>query len=392
MNACAMLLASLTLVLAAASCAFGERPTTTATQHYSSNYWAARVKFLSAAREAGATVHQYQHPTAKGPDGKPLFTDVVLLGPADAENVLVVISGTHGVEGFCGSAVQTGLLRNGLAKQLPDGVRVVFIHALNPYGFAWLRRFNEDSVDENRNYVDHGKLHSNDEYDDISIYIVPEDCSDKGLEQALEELIKYGNLHSEKALQDAITRGQYKHPTGLHYGGKGPTWSNRLLHKIVKQHISPAKRVVLIDVHTGLGEHCAAVCIMNEKPCSDAYRRARKWWGDRVESTKDGSISSDPTGTLKYAFARMFPAGTEVTATSLEFGTLPPKQVFRAMQAENCLHHHGQPDDCRAKKAKLALLRAFYPDEHEWKNAVWKQSREVVAQALNGIADLKEHD
>jgi hypothetical protein len=31
----------------------------------------------------------------------------------------------------------------------------------------------------------------------------------------------------------------------------------------------------------------------------------------------------------------------EVTAISLEFGTMPPMEVFQAMQAENWLHHHG---------------------------------------------------
>ena len=38
-------------------------------------------------------------------------------GPADASRMLIVISGVHGVEGFCGSAIQTGML----LLETPDG-------------------------------------------------------------------------------------------------------------------------------------------------------------------------------------------------------------------------------------------------------------------------------
>ena len=32
-------------------------------------------------------------------------------------------------------------------------LRCVLLHALNPYGFAWLRRVNEHNVDLNRNFL-----------------------------------------------------------------------------------------------------------------------------------------------------------------------------------------------------------------------------------------------
>jgi hypothetical protein len=339
-------------------------------------------------------VHQYRHSTAKGPDGQPLFADVALLGPADAANVVVVISGTHGVEGFCGSAVQTGLLRSGLAEQLPDGVRVVFIHAINPYGFAWLRRFNEDNVDLNRNFVDHAQPYpKNEEYDKLANAIAPPDCTEAALRRARSKLFDYAKRHGETALQAAITQGQYNHPTGLFYGGGRPVWSNKLVHKIVHEHLAGSRNVVLIDIHTGLGDCGEGKCLMSEPPGSAAVCRARSCWGDRVESTRTGeSISADLTGAGKYAFARMLPAGTEVTAISLEFGTCKPTVVFFAMQAENCLCHHGTPGDLRAKEVKTELRRVFYPDMDDWKNAAWKQSREIVAQALGGAANLKEHD
>ncbi len=60
--------------------------------------------------------------------------------------------GLHGVEGFFGSAVQLACLEHWLSAEAPS-VKYVFLHGLNPYGFAWRRRFDENNVDPNRNFL-----------------------------------------------------------------------------------------------------------------------------------------------------------------------------------------------------------------------------------------------
>ena len=52
------------------------------------------------------TVSHYVHPVARGVQGEELAIDVATLGRADAPNVLLLTSATHGVEGFCGSGCQ----------------------------------------------------------------------------------------------------------------------------------------------------------------------------------------------------------------------------------------------------------------------------------------------
>ena len=71
---------------------------------FSSSYSEARGKFLEASRAAGAAVESYRNPQA-GPWSEPLAIDISLLGPKDARSILVLISGTHGVEVFAGSAL-----------------------------------------------------------------------------------------------------------------------------------------------------------------------------------------------------------------------------------------------------------------------------------------------
>jgi hypothetical protein len=60
------------------------------------------------------------------------------------------------VEGFCGSGVQVFALHDQEWRDLAhaEGVAVLYIHALNPYGFSHLRRATHENVDLNRNFHD----------------------------------------------------------------------------------------------------------------------------------------------------------------------------------------------------------------------------------------------
>ena len=78
--------------------------------HFSQTYAEARDKFLAAARMRGAKLMQHVHPSARGAAGEKLSMDFALLGSADAPSLLLLISGTHGVEGFCGSGCQVALM------------------------------------------------------------------------------------------------------------------------------------------------------------------------------------------------------------------------------------------------------------------------------------------
>jgi hypothetical protein len=97
----------------------------------------------------------HAHPLL-GRDGELLAMDVARFGAADAPAVLILSSGCHGVEGYCGSGVQNALLADAgfHAAAARAGVALLYIHALNPYGFSWLRRTTHENVDLNRNFQD----------------------------------------------------------------------------------------------------------------------------------------------------------------------------------------------------------------------------------------------
>jgi hypothetical protein len=141
---------------------------------FADTYAGARDKFLSAARAARCDLFIYRLPNHMGPDGQELTIDVGKLGSAEPQALLVLISGTHGVEGFCGSGCQVGFLIDRLYEALPVNCGALLVHALNPYGFAWLRRVNEDNIDLNRNFHDFSKdLPSCSAYEELHEWLVP---------------------------------------------------------------------------------------------------------------------------------------------------------------------------------------------------------------------------
>ena len=155
---------------------------------FSSSYSEAREKFQQAVAAAGGRAESFKHPDF-GPGGEELATDAVWFGPSEASRVLVLISGTHGVEGYCGSGAQIDWLRREEFKLLPSDTGALIIHAINPHGFAWTRRVNEDNVDVNRNWVDFSApLPSNPGYVELAEILCPTKWTVEALEATARDM------------------------------------------------------------------------------------------------------------------------------------------------------------------------------------------------------------
>ena len=119
---------------------------------FTESYAEARGKFLAAALDAGARLHSYGRDDLKGSAGEPLLCDVAILGPENAPRAAIAITGTHGIEGFTGSAVLHRWLTSRRSAQHND-VKVVLVHAINPWAFSHKTRTTENNVDLNRNFI-----------------------------------------------------------------------------------------------------------------------------------------------------------------------------------------------------------------------------------------------
>jgi len=93
-----------------------------ASPHFAQTYAEARDKFLAAGAERGARMFRDVHPSERGAQGEELSIDGAKIGDDKAPALLLLTSGTHGVEGLCGSGCQAALLADRLfAKVGPAG-------------------------------------------------------------------------------------------------------------------------------------------------------------------------------------------------------------------------------------------------------------------------------
>lgn len=353
---------------------------------FSKSYAEAREKFCAAAASAGAALRSKRNPTT-GPDGGALFMDIARLGPADAERMLVLTSATHGIEGYCGSGAQIAWLRSGGPAALPANTGALLIHAVNPHGFAWTRRVNEDNVDLNRNFVDHSKPYpKNPGYVELADAIKPPRWDEISLAGAQNKIDAFIQANGMFGFQQAVSGGQYSHKDGVFFGGNRPTWSNMTIRETVREELSRAKRIGIIDFHTGLGPFGHGEMIATAAPGSPAMARTKQWYGDELTSPEGGtSTSAVVVGVMVDAFGQEAPFA-EVTSIALEYGTYPVLEVLQAVRQDNWLHVHGKLDSAQGLEMKAFMRERFFPADDRWKEMVWSRAEEVIGRALKGLA------
>ena len=353
---------------------------------FAQSYAEARQKFLAAAQAAGLSVRSHVHPR-RGRDGEALAMDVALQGTPDAEALLVLSSACHGVEGFCGSGAQVALLADPefAAAARAAAAAVLYVHALNPYGFSWWRRTTHENVDLNRNFHDFAApLPANVAYDEIAHWLVPEQWPPGSA--ADDAMKRYIAEHGEKSYQSVVSGGQHGHPDGLFFGGREPTWSNLTLRAVLREHGRRCARLGWIDFHTGLGPSGVGERIFACRDDSAAYERARRWWGTGITSIYDGSSTSAFLTGLMWMAAYDECPQAQYTGIALEYGTLPMLEVTNALRADQWLENHPETGAVQRQAIKRLVRDAFYTDTDDWKQAVVAQARDAALQGLSGLA------
>ena len=358
-------------------------------RYFSNDYFEAREKFLGAASSAGGAIKSYLNPNGTGPDGEAIYTDVAVFGDPAAPKVLMIVSGTHGNEGFCGSGCQIAYLTEGWVEKHSPDTCVIMVHALNCYGFANVRRVTEDNADLNRNFVDHEKPYpDNAGYRVIHQFLMPDDWTTESVKQANKGLAIYRSEHGAEAFQKAISGGQYSHPQGVFFGGNKPAWSNTLLRSLVGQYCLNKAHVALIDFHTGLGPNGYGEIILNGD-FDQSYERAQDWYNNEVTSFQDGSsTSAELTGMICFAFLDVIPAD-KLTGIAVEYGTVDVKDVIYALRFDNWINVHEKPGTARWQEGKQAIKDALYCDSDQWKDKVWERAQWVLTRTYSGLAGVE---
>ncbi len=361
------------------------------------DYATLRQRFLAAARAAGAALSEHVHPL-HGPDGKPIATDVALIGKPDAAKLMVLISGTHGVEGPYGSACQTAWLAQKDDWALPDDTAVLMIHLINPWGTAWQRRVNEDNVDLNRNFIDwKGRKPQNKAYAELHPALAgaawdgPERIK---ADELLAELVK---TKGQTDVSLIIEAGQYDFVDGLFYGGDRPVWSNRVLTTVLAEFGTTAAQIIVFDMHTGAGPY-GYPALLSVSPVNHAGLA----WGTEIfgpamvpvitgeSATTTTGIAATATGYVS-AFVHAAMRQARVLPLVMECGTLNATEMQRRVVADNWLHLYGKLETERGQKIKTELMHGFIPQDESWQQICLVTSLRHFDTALTALkrADAK---
>ncbi len=356
---------------------------TAANQCFSTSYAEARDKFLKAANTLDGENKLFKN-TETGPDKEPLYVDSCWIGPRDAEKVLLLISGTHGVEGFAGSACQLAWMDELSHHPLPNGVAALVVHIINPYGCAWLCVETEENIDLNRNFVDFQKpLPTNDYYEQLHSALSCSEYEGKHKEEAKLTIKQFIEANGYGAFLEAAAKGQYQHDDGFNFGGQQPAWSNKILAGLLQEALSHAKKVAVIDYHTGLGEYGDAILISDYLPDSETANRQQSWYGN-IHFSQAGDIDYESTGGLAASIGKLI-SQAEVTPIVLEYGTYEIERIASAMLDSFWLTQFGDYSTDLSKQIQQEIKQCFYPNEPDWNNKILHHSNKVIMQTITGL-------
>lgn len=365
---------------------------------FSDTYAEARQKFRTAASAAGYEVVSHVHPSATGPDGGELAMDIVWFGPHHAKGVLLNLSGTHGAEGFAGSAAQLNWIESKGFDALPDGLGVLMVHGVNPYGFAHTSRTTEDNVDLNRNWIDfEAPLPVNKHYTDYHDILTPRLINAEVESQILRELGIRAETRGQWEIEDAMSRGQYTHPKGLGFGGQAPTWSRKTLSAIINENLGHAERVAFIDWHTGTPGIGEIIYLCYSEAGSQSYKNAARLWGEdniRPEKidTQWGAKRPGREGVMFWGIQKLVAGLGGVAAGGvIEIGTREHGDIIGAARASLYDRYlRFETDRFAPENADMleTVLRCYYrPDDEVWKKAALEKSAAIYERTLAGLRE-----
>lgn len=357
------------------------------------DYSAQRARFLAAVVRSGGVETSYPHPLS-GPNGEPLFTDVAVVGDPAAEKLMLIVSGTHGVEGYYGSDSQIAWLETLNRAAMPDNVALVMVHLINPWGTAHLRRVNEDNADLNRNFIDFvaGAPH-NEAYGELHAVYTCRDIDGPERAQAEALLLEKRQALGWAGVKRIVEAGQYQFADGIFFGGQQASWSHLTLKTIIDRHLSQAKQIVSFDLHTGAGAYGHPMLIAIAEHDYPALQQGREIFGEWLtvlitgaDRNSETGVTATATGYLSQFMLDNLPQ-TQLLQLVVECGTLEGEEMHRRVRDDHWLHLSGDPASERGQRIKRDLFDGFYPEDPDWQAAIALRTQQIFARAWKALTE-----
>lgn len=360
---------------------------------FPSSYEESRARFLGDAATLRERWKDVNHQATTLSGHPSLSMDVVLAEPATKQNLIILSTGLHGIEGYVGSAMLKLFIDQYLPRLNAQNTGLLFIHAINPFGMNIRRRYNENNVDLNRNFIWEEKYDSgmNPEYDSLFPLLNPQKpvknllLSDAAFVASLIKSIFSFGIPRIKA---GTLAGQYRHQAGIQFGGIASQETAAAVKKLLNEALSEYQQVVHIDLHTGYGPRYQMSMVNSTREPRSSGELSTKFGYPLVLAATPSEfyeITGDVTEYLYKLRDERHPV-KELYATGFEFGTFGdslPAQIrsLRATILENRNVHHPSPSKKVHQQIRAEYEELFLPTESKWRE---KAIADCI-QGYNGI-------
>ena len=329
-----------------------------------------------------------------------LFIDSFYL-PSSGErtNLIVLTTGVHGMEGYIGSVMLDVFFAEVYPTLNTENTGILVVANVNPYGMKYYRRYNENNVDLNRNFIldwENFDLSSNREYPKVASFLSPDGKIGNALWHEAGfylSLAKTAITDGADTVSDALLTGQYEYPQGVYYGGTGDEASTVYLKDVFSQCLdSSYENIVHIDIHSGYGPRYNMVIFNSVYETMTEAQSQEAYGYDYIIAYDSESFyaTTGDTTDFFYRLADQKDADSTLFSTCFEFGTIGDAFFDTILSLkytvdENRNHWYPTDNATTAEIIRQNYLELYYPTETAWRE---KTVQDFLAATL-GVLSVK---
>lgn len=250
------------------------------------------------------------------------------------------------------------------------------------------RRQNESNVDLNRNWGrDRGEPDHNDAYDEVHHLACPDSPDVPDVGALLAQTGPLVEARGAEWVRNAITKGQFRHADGLHFGGDRTEESTQIVERVVVPRLRTCEQVFVLDLHTGHGAS-GEIVTLSDQPEGSRQDRILRDLFDTVEATaaRPDGTSRVKAGPFARGIADDLPDADPLVAT-VEVGTAGDLDQLAATYQEQWVYRHGDLSDPTHRAVRWCYRCCFTPDDPDWEQAALAGLRRHVDAAVACVVD-----
>lgn len=370
---------------------------------YSKSYQEARERFREDSHEIlhPKQVGAWQVPSRFDPE---LFVDFTYIAPRETpENLFILISGVHGVEGYAGSAIQLQFINSMLPKMNLTNSGVLLVHSLNPFGFKYHHRCTENHVNLNRNCsvtTDLYQIQNPKSLELSDLHLPKEPVQDVvsklvSLRQQKDGRVHFGQVSMEDFIK-GVGPGQYQAPYGLEFGGFKAEPQIEELTKLLKIIIPRFKDIFLFDLHTGLGDRGRLHLLTGDPKVCINPSLFETCFAPQIDAHIYDFTSTETEGFYETfgatndLIAQLVNENQRVCALTMEFGTLGHSTEKQIESLDSWLLKHqgtfyGYASAEIEAKIEAKNLEKFFPADQAWRTQILETSDQMFSRVFSRL-------